>query len=681
MSCHKVTMPNPALRRPRSAPLRSPLTCVLTLAGLLSGTFLSSHALADELWSSHGPEGGMITQVQVDPRGSNIAYACTAGAGLFASTNGGSHWRHVDSLITNGTCWVAIDPRSSSVLFAAADSGPQRSVDGGATWTAAGGPLPLYTNVVAIDPLVPGRIYALAPSRSIFRSTDNGQTWAAANNGLDLYHVLAITFDPKNAGVVYVGGQGGVFKSADGGATWSWTGTGLSATTLAVDPDDSSRLFGGGPDGIFVSTDAGTTWSLLRTSIYNVRQFAFGPARSTVYAAAGQVNYSISTPAGVFKSTDGGFTWAPANVGLLDQGVASVSAGVTSPAPLLAGTDTGGVFSSLDQASSWVASNGGLTAAPTFCVAVTAGAVPSEYVGSILMRAFESADGGTTWHVDEIAAPPSDLSRSAVFSLAADPSARTILYAGTGSGLFKTTDGGLSWGSVNNGLSYGDDIISSLAIDPKNPQTVLAGTRGLFKSTDGGGSWRSISAGLRDGYASAVAIDPQDTDVLYTSVAFGISKSTNGGATWVELSTALPPPSCTSITIDPTNHQVIYCTRYGSGVFKSPDGGMSWSLVGQKQFFGSNAILAVDPLRPSVLFASDGSPDGGVVMSSDGGADWSRIGGPPRTVSLAVDNARRLLFVASPNSGAWTLTLPVPRSAIIPSLPNPAIPRAVSPRK
>jgi photosystem II stability/assembly factor-like uncharacterized protein len=280
-----------------------------------------------------------------------------------------------------------------------------------------------------------------------------------------------------------------------------------------------------------------------------------------------------------------------------------------------------------------------------------------------------------------MATSPSDLSRSTVFTLAADPSSRNTLYAGTGVGLFKTADAGLSWTPVNNGLSYGSDLITALAVDPKNPQTILAGTRGLFKSTDGGGTWTNISAGLRDGYASAVAIDPQDPNVLYTSVALGLSKSTNGGATWVQLNTAGFLPSCSSIAIDPTNHQVVYCTRYGAGVFKTTDGGINWSLVGQGQFFGNFAVLAIDPLRAAVLFASDGVPDGRVVMSSDGGATWSGVGGPTRTVGLAVDNSKRLLFVASANGGAWVLTLPVPRSAIAPRPSRPARPRIVGTRK
>ena len=81
-----------------------------------------------------------------------------------------------------------------------------------------------------------------------------------------------------------------------------------------------------------------------------------------------------------------------------------------------------------------------------------------------------------------------------ISAIAICPQNPSTLYAGTYSGLFKSTDAGLSWNAINNGLSY--ESIESLAIDPLNPATVYAGTPyRVFKSTNGGMNW---SAAWRD---------------------------------------------------------------------------------------------------------------------------------------------------------------------------------------
>jgi hypothetical protein len=83
-----------------------------------------------------------------------------------------------------------------------------------------------------------------------------------------------------------------------------------------------------------------------------------------------------------------------------------------------------------------------------------------------------------------------------IFTLAIDPVTPATLYAATGSGVFKSTNGGDSWSAVNTGLPGG--AVSVLAIDPAMPATLYAGTytAGVFKSTDGGASWSAINTGL-----------------------------------------------------------------------------------------------------------------------------------------------------------------------------------------
>src|SRR5438477_10530431 len=98
---------------------------------------------------------------------------------------------------------------------------------------------------------------------------------------------------------------------------------------------------------------------------------------------------------------------------------------------------------------------------------------------------------------------------STVNFLVVDPSAPSTLYAGTGGGVFKTTDGGASWTAINTGLTSAFLTVYALAVDPSKPGTLYAGTNGLgiFKTTDGGASWTAANTGLIAPWVSALALD------------------------------------------------------------------------------------------------------------------------------------------------------------------------------
>src|SRR5207302_2057052 len=125
---------------------------------------------------------------------------------------------------------------------------------------------------------------------------------------------------------------------------------------------------------------------------------------------------------------------------------------------------------------------------------------------------------------------------SPVSALAIDPQNPSVLYAGTGRGVFKSTDSGASWQAIGNGLGT-DAYVGSLAIDPQNSWRVyavvhdLSTRRGgvLFKSLDGGANW--IDSGLTLGvFASFLVINAQNPNTLYAGAyRDGVFKSTDWG--------------------------------------------------------------------------------------------------------------------------------------------------------
>lgn len=128
----------------------------------------------------------------------------------------------------------------------------------------------------------------------------------------------------------------------------------------------------------------------------------------------------------------------------------------------------------------------------------------------------------------------------------------------------------------------------------------------------------------------SLAIDPTNTQVIYAGLAVGggMFKSTDGGTSWSKMNMNLGLTSANivnSIAIDPKNTDIIYIATYG-GVYKSTDGGMSWTWITESISRGEFIIqcIAIDPTNTQVIYAGAGE-DKGVYKSIDGGISWTQI--------------------------------------------------------
>jgi photosystem II stability/assembly factor-like uncharacterized protein len=246
----------------------------------------------------------------------------------------------------------------------------------------------------------------------------------------------------------------------------------------------------------------------------------------------------------------------------------------------------------------------------------------------------KSLDAGRTWTPMH-----QGLNDTNVVVLVLDPTDNLVLYAGAntygqGDGVFKSTDGGATWVRKNQGLPDDADIYS-ITVDPTNHLIIYAGTTNpdsLFKSTDGADSWSVSDGGLPDDYiVRSIAVDPDDPSTVYAgtekwgSCAGGVYKSTDAGAAWSPASSVeLEELLVSSLAIDPGQHQTVYAGAFDScydrkgGVFKSSDGGESWTKVLKEP--NVNA-LAMDPRHSRILFAAT---ETGMFKSTDRGARWRR---------------------------------------------------------
>ena len=270
---------------------------------------------------------------------------------------------------------------------------------------------------------------------------------------------------------------------------------------------------------------------------------------------------------------------------------------------------------------------------------------------------FKSEDGGASWD-------SSGLNGFAVYALVIDPQQPDTLYAAATNSrpdedtivnIFKSTDGGASWNESDSGLS---GCCLSLGIDPQNTSTlyVLSGapTRGIFRNTDSGASWRMIYALSGGLYFDDLAIDPNSPGTLYAPAHFtgggaAIFKSVDGGTSWSEADAGLPDLSGPvyfpiQLTVDPASPATMYATMSGSLLFKTTDGAATWHTVGRLPIENLNSqrisAVVIDHRDSNTLYCprNESLQPAVIFKSTDGGDTWTMIpGGPGHATVLALD--------------------------------------------
>jgi photosystem II stability/assembly factor-like uncharacterized protein len=205
---------------------------------------------------------------------------------------------------------------------------------------------------------------------------------------------------------------------------------------------------------------------------------------------------------------------------------------------------------------------------------------------------------------------------------------------------------------------------TSLAIDPVNAGTIYAGTSdGVFKSTDDGESWHRTSLG---GDIVALAIDYARPNVLYAAIAERsycvhtdqrMFKSIDGGTSWSALSSRINGcDNIHSLVISPSNPDIVYVANYDDltgdtpfPLIRSVDDGATWSEFSTWREPGVPpfAALAIDPRNPNVVYA--GGYEMGVFITTNGGAHWSATGpGNTGVTALAIDPVNpKIVFAAT----------------------------------
>lgn len=221
-----------------------------------------------------------------------------------------------------------------------------------------------------------------------------------------------------------------------------------------------------------------------------------------------------------------------------------------------------------------------------------------------------------------------------------DPSSPNTVYAGVDvGGVYRSDDYGETWIPANKGLNWPSDrLVAALAIDPETGILYLGtggyGKGGIFTSTDKGESWKLLtrkvifnSRGVRQSRGRGlIVIDPSDSGVIYAgSYRDGLFRSVDGGITWTNI--GLKGRRISSVLVSPADSKVIYVSSVGvpgsrdfqGGIFMSMDGGSTWERTGKD--IVDVYQLAMDPRDPDVIYAACGSL--GIFKTTDGGMTWT----------------------------------------------------------
>ncbi|HJW18240.1 MAG TPA: hypothetical protein VJ499_14010 [Flavisolibacter sp.] len=236
----------------------------------------------------------------------------------------------------------------------------------------------------------------------------------------------------------------------------------------------------------------------------------------------------------------------------------------------------------------------------------------------------------------------------------------TFYFGATGGGVWKTTDGGSNWKNISDKFFGG--TIGAVSVAPSNENIIYVGEgentlrgnvseglEGMWRSEDGGRTWKNI--GLKDGrHIVRILVHPRNPDIVWAAVMGhlfgpnqmrGIYKTIDGGKTWKRVLYVNEQTGASDLVMEEGNPEVLYAgtwralrTPYsmesggeGSGLWKSTNGGETWSNISSKKGLPKGVwgivSVAVSPSNPDKIYTLIENKDGGMFMSADAGETWT----------------------------------------------------------
>lgn len=640
--------------------------------------------------------------------------------------------------------WQAIGPAPTSSFFPG-------------NWGTTSGRI----NAVAVSPANPGIVLVGSSTGGIWRSTDGGASFAPVSDQQTDLAVGSLAFSKSNPSIVYAGmGDtklgylgSGVLKSTNEGRTWDRVSNNSlpSPGTIArveVDPTNPNRVFVAQysrlsedkitSSGIYVSNNGGVSWSKKLGGA--PRDIAIDLSNPQILYAGLTVLEKETDPAGgLYRSNDRGDTWIPVfNVDFEERRRNDLRVAIAPSDPRTIYAYYGGVISDSFQTQFRVSKDGGATwndlgtsgfdtaqiGYNTYLV-VAPNDANTIYLGS--RDLFRSTDGGVSW---------TNLTQSYSFDgfgytytpfiskahpdqhgFAFVPGSPNQFYLGNDGGIYKTTNGGQTFQSLNATLSLTQ--FTSIALHPTDPTITYGGTQdnGSQRRFVERGTWIEIATGdgghvvinptdpstafltyirgtifrYRDNgrfFERQVAFDdyfgeplggsarigfyaPLASNGIDSTLYFGTWRlflSTDLGDTWfapagfLDLTKGITDKGAdvlSAIAVSRTDTSVIYTGSFQGRAMVSADAGMTWNDITQGLPDRSITSIKTDPANASTAFITfSGFKTGHIFKTTDMGATWQDISGnlpDIPTNSLLLDPLNPKTLYAGTDVGVFRL--------------------------
>lgn len=395
---------------------------------------------------------------------------------------------------------------------------------------------------IAVHPSDPNTVYMGAVAGGIWKTTNGGSSWTPLNDFMENLAVCSIVIDPNNPNIIYAGTGEGFFN--------------IDAIRGA---------------GIFKSTDAGASWTKLsstdNSNFYYVNDLDIDATTGKLYAA---------TRKGLYASTNGGnsFTGILTGSGGADVHCTDIEIAYTSPVRIYA------AFGLFNQSAIWLSTDGGANFSQNYSQ-TNMGRIEIATSKSNPLVAYASFMGLNSYGAEHF---------------------------------IMTTDGGSTWSQINiPGPSYSgastflgtqgwyDHI---LAVDPDNPNVLLAGGIDNWKTTNAGANWTQKTNWYSQTGAPpyvhadqhAYAFAPSNSNIIYLGNDGGIYKSTNKGETWTAVNNNLPITQFYYGAVAPTGTNY-YGGSQDNGTLKA-SGTLSWTEI----LGGDGGATEVDFNNPNNIY-------------------------------------------------------------------------------